>query len=139
MIDIDVLTLIPQKQPFIAIDNLISCNETITESSFTIRENCMFLDEGKLSEAGIIENFAQTCAARLGYINLNDKVKIGMIGSVDNLEIHRLPEVNSSIFTTITVTGDLMGFLIVDAQSVSEDKPVASCKMKIFLTDVSVN
>jgi len=139
MIDIDVLTLIPQRPPFVAIDKLLSCNELKTETSFKIFENFILTEDGKMSEAGIIENFAQTGAARLGYLNLNGPVKIGMIGSVDNLQIWQLPEVNSNIFTTITVLGDFMGFLIVEAESKCDEQPVASCKMKIFLTDIRIS
>jgi len=138
MIDIDILTLIPQKPPFIAIDKLLSCNEIKTETSFKIVENSIFTEGNIMSEAGVIENIAQTCAVRLGYLNQNDAVKIGMIVSAENLEILQLPKVNSTLFTTITVIGDFMGFLIIEAESICENDLIAKCKMKIFLTETNV-
>jgi len=138
MIDIDILTLIPQKPPFIAIDKLLSCNEIKTETSFKIVENSIFTEGNIMSEAGVIENIAQTCAVRLGYLNQNDAVKIGMIVSAENLEILQLPKVNSTLFTTITVIGDFMGFLIIEAESICENDLITKCKMKIFLTETNV-
>ena len=134
----DILKLIPQKPPFIAIDKLLSCNEITTETSFKILKDSIFVEDGKFTEAGITENFAQTCAARLGYLNLNETVKIGMIGSVDNLEILKLPNVNSRINTTITVAAEFQNILLVEAQSKCENELVATCRMKIFLTDIGV-
>jgi predicted hotdog family 3-hydroxylacyl-ACP dehydratase len=139
MIDINIHTLIPQKPPFIAVSNLISCDEINTETSFEIQKDSIFAENEELSEAGIIENFAQTCAVRLGYLNKNDTVKIGMIGSIDNIEIFCRPKVNSILFTTISVTAELMNILLVEAQSISDNKNIAICRMKIFLTDINAS
>ena len=139
MIDIDILTLIPQRPPFIAVDKLISCDEIKTESSFSIFNDSIFAENGELSEAGIIENFAQTCAARLGYLNKNDAVKIGMIGSIDDFQIFSCPKVNSTLFTTVSVSAELMNILLIEGKSISEDNIIATCRMKIFLTDINAS
>jgi len=138
MIDIDILTLIPQKPPFIAVDKLIYCDKINAKSSFLIDKDSIFAEKEELSEAGIIENFAQTCAARLTYLNQDEGVKIGMIGSVDKIEIFSRPKVNSLLETNITVAAEVMNFLLIEAFSESEGKTVACCKMKIFLTDINV-
>ena len=138
MINIDILSLIPQKPPFIVIDQLLFCEKEKTITAFTIPEDSLFIENGALSEMGIIENIAQTCAARLGYINREESVKIGMIASVSNLEIFSRPKINSKIETTINVVFEMADIRLIEAQSTCEGKLVASCEMKVFLTDIVV-
>ena len=138
MINIDILSLIPQKPPFIAVEHLLFCEKEKTTTSFTVRNDSLFIENGALSEMGIIENIAQTCAARLGYINRDKSVKIGMIASVSNLEIFSRPKVNSKIETTINVIFEMDDIRLIEAQSTCEGKLVTSCEMKVFLTDIVV-
>ena len=67
--DLDVKALIPQKPPFIMIDRLVHFDEVFTRTEFKIVPDNIFVEGGKLLESGLVENIAQTCAARLGYIN----------------------------------------------------------------------
>src|SRR5574344_389339 len=62
--------LLPQRPPFVMIDRLRDVTDTTTETELTVREDNIFYQGGVLREAGIIENIAQTCAARLGYVSL---------------------------------------------------------------------
>ena len=67
---IDILDLLPQRPPFVLIDRLVHFDEHRTVTRFTVPEGHLFCEEGCLQAAGLIENIAQTCAARMGYINL---------------------------------------------------------------------
>lgn len=77
--EIDILDLIPQRPPFVLIDRLTAFDEARTETRFTVRTEHLMCESGRLQAAGLIENIAQTCAARLGYINLlhAERVKLG--------------------------------------------------------------
>ena len=104
--DIDVKTIIPQQPPFVMIDRLIHFDNVFTKTEFLIKPDSLFVENEKLLEAGLIENIAQTCAARLGYINtviLKDSVRLGFIGAMKSLVINKLPDVNSTLETTIEV------------------------------------
>lgn len=136
MIDIDILTLIPQQPPFIMVDNLIFCNKEQTCTEFLIKEDTLFVVNGQLTEIGMLENIAQTCAARLGYLNINQPVRIGMIGSIDNFELHLLPCVGSKLITTITITAEVLNVVVLSANVMSEDKLLSTCNMKVVLTDI---
>ena len=91
--EIDVLDLIPQKPPFIFVDKLLEVNSDAISTEFVIREDNLLVDNGLFSPEGLIENVAQSCAVRLGYINRQTNIpkKIGVIGSLKNLDIQRLP------------------------------------------------
>ena len=76
---IDIHTLLPQQEPFVMIDTLVAFDELTTVTETTINERRMFVADSVMSEAGIIENIAQTCAARIGYVNkyiLKEDIKI---------------------------------------------------------------
>lgn len=93
----------------------------------------MLVQDGKLSETGLIENIAQTCAARIGWLNLNKPVRIGVIGSVNNFEYTQLPESGRTITTTITVQTSVFEAIIVHAETQCDGQSIAQCDMKVFV------
>ena len=85
---IDIHELLPQQEPFVMVDTLTFFDEKETSTTFTIREDNIFVEDGFLNECAIAENIAQTCAARLGYINkyiLKRGIQIGFIGGIKNI------------------------------------------------------
>lgn len=138
---IDELTieeLIPQRPPFVMIDRLVSSDDVYSVTEFTIREDNLFIEEGRLSASGLIENIAQTCAARIGYINLNhgQTVKIGVIGSISNLNIERTPKVGEKLITTIKLLEEVFQMTLVEAVTTCNNEEIVRANMKIALTDI---
>ena len=137
--EIDVLSLIPQQKPFIAIDRMSHFDPVTTVTGLKILENSIFVENGFFTEAGVMENIAQTCAARMGYINrfmTGDKVKLGFIGAIKNFVIEELPKVGDTLNTTIEVVSEVFAITLVNARVEVEGKLIASCEMKISLTDI---
>lgn len=135
---VNVLDLIPQRPPFIMIDCLTHFDPVITSSRFTVRDNNLFFSEGRLLASGLIENIAQTCAARIGYINRlsNEVIKLGFIGAVRNLKIYKTPLAGDTIYTTITVKEEVFQMTLVDAVVKLNDETIAEAEMKIALSDI---
>ena len=135
--DITLKELLPQRPPFVMIDRLVSCDMVYTVTELEVRPDNVFVDNGRLTASGLVENIAQTCAARIGYINLcNGKaVKIGVIGSISNLEIIRTPRVGEHLVTTIRLVEEVFQLTLVEAVVKSGDEELARCNMKIALTD----
>lgn len=133
---INILELIPQRLPFVMVDKLLFCDKEKTQTEFFIKEDNLFVANGQLIETGILENIAQTCAARLGYLNKNQPVKIGMIGSIDNFELFALPSVGKKLETTIIVSAEVMNIIVLSASVHCDDKLLVSCNMKVVLTDI---
>lgn len=139
--EINILDLIPQRPPFIMVDRLTYFDPIITTSEFTVRNDNMFFHEGRLLATGMIENIAQTCAARIGYINRlsNEKVKLGFIGAIRNLKINRTPMEGETLCTTITVKEEVFQMTLVDAVMKSNNETLAEAEMKIALSDIDSN
>lgn len=135
---VNILDLIPQRPPFIMIDCLTHFDPVLTSSRFTVRDNNLFFSEGRLLASGLIENIAQTCAARIGYINRlsNEVIKLGFIGAVRNLKIYKTPLAGDTIYTTITVKEEVFQMTLVDAVVKLNDETIAEAEMKIALSDI---
>jgi len=131
----NIQTLIPQKPPFVMIDKLLHSGETITQTSFLITEENIFVEIGEFSEAGLMENIAQTAAARAGYIARleNKPVSAGYIVAVKNLEIMGLPKINDELITEIKIENRVFEVILISGRICCKDKLVATCEMKIFV------
>lgn len=129
----EVLSLIPQRPPFVMIDNLLSCNDDDASTDLMVRSDNIFVDNGKLSATGLLENMAQTCAARLGWLNTcsGKNVQIGVIGEVRNCKFFRLPNVGERLTTNIRIVEDFGNITLADGSVLVGNEEIASCRMKI--------
>ena len=131
----DINTLIPQKPPFVMVDKLLSFSETTTTTGFSIKADNIFLENGEFKEPGLIENIAQTAAARAGYFSKiqNKPVLVGYIGAVSNLQIFWLPKTGHELITEITVENQIFDVTLISGKITCSAQLVAQCNMKIFI------
>lgn len=136
--EVDIQELIPQRPPFIMVDRLLHFDRIVTTSEFAVREDNIFLEGDKLQPEGLVENIAQTCAARIGYVNLMNKesVRLGFIGAVRNLSILGTPKIGETIETTITVKEEIFQMTLVDAEIRLNGSVIVNAEMKIALSDI---
>ncbi|NOY49638.1 MAG: hypothetical protein GXO88_03595 [Chlorobi bacterium] len=137
VINDDVQQLIPQKPPMVMVGGLLEHTETFSISTFDIKSNNIFCGDGFLTEAGLIENMAQTAALRNGYqCSLENKeALIGYIGSLKRIRIYSLPKTGESIETKVSVITSLMNVQIIKAEVFHDRKLVAEGEMNIFLQE----
>jgi predicted hotdog family 3-hydroxylacyl-ACP dehydratase len=135
----DILSLIPQRSPFVMIDKLIYADEKFSRSVLKVREGNIFVKKGELAEPGLVENIAQTAAAGIGYICRIEKqpVRVGYIGAIQNLEIAALPKINDEIETEVVVKNQIFNVTIISGRIRCNDKLLAQCEMKIFISNKS--
>ncbi len=135
MIPIDILKIIPQRPPFVMVDHLINASEKNAETSFHISKENVLVENGFLSEAGLLENMAQTAAAKAGYeaFKKNMPVERGYIVAVKNFEIISLPAIGEEIRTTITIRDIVMNMMVIDATVENNEKIIAKCEMNIMI------
>ena len=134
---IDVHTLLPQQEPFVMIDRLVHYDPVKTVTTLQVRADNIFADDGHLSVAGLNENIAQTCAARMGYISLSsgDRVKIGVIGAITGFSVNRTPLVGEVLTTEIEVKQEVFQVTLVHATVKVGDEVIAETDLKIALQD----
>src|SRR4051812_705742 len=100
----------------VMIDELIEADEHMAASTFRILPSTLFVADGKFSEAGLVENIAQTAAAMVGHqcVSKNIPVPIGFIAAVKDLKINFIPEINSVIQTKVRITNTVMNVTIIE-------------------------
>jgi len=154
---LNVLDLLPHRPPFILIDQLTHYDEQSAETIFTVRDDNLFCVDGKMEEAGLVENMAQTCAARTGFkqrlanctcapddgspdkSTIAENVKIGMIVMIEWMEIKRCPMVGERLETAMVIEEEFFSTTFVRAEVKIGDETIAACRMKLFLTDRTPN
>ena len=61
-----VISLIPQRPPMVMVDALLSYTATTGAAGLTIAADNLFVQNGQLQEAGVIEHIAQSIALHKG-------------------------------------------------------------------------
>ena len=139
---IDVLTLLPQCPPFVMIDRLIHFDEVVTTTQLEVRPDNLFMEaDGLLNNCALVENIAQTCAARMGYINqyiYKERVRLGFIGSIKNLQVLRPAREGEVLTTSIEVVQEVLQLTLVNATVKVGDETIVTAEMKIALSDIEV-
>jgi predicted hotdog family 3-hydroxylacyl-ACP dehydratase len=138
--DFDILDLLPQRPPFIMVDRLTCYDPVTTKTAFKVKRDNLFCRDGIMEESGLIENIAQTCAARMGYKEKTEPqrdgvIKIGFIGMIKTMHIFRNPHVGEELETTVEIREDVFNATLVETKVESGRETLATCEMKIYLTD----
>lgn len=134
---IPITDLIPQRAPLVMIDRLVSCNMTDAVTEYTVVADGLFCEHGTLSAAGMMENMAQSCAARMGWVcRMRDEgIKIGVIGEIKNCNFLRHPAVGEKVSTHVHIIEDVFNLTLATATMNAGDEQLASVTMKIALVD----
>lgn len=130
----NLIDLIPQKPPFVLVSTLLEVSEEHSVTSFVFDQNHVLCENGKLTSGGVMENIAQTAAAKTGYQSFmkGKKVPIGFIGDVRDFVCIRLPEVGEELITEVRITNKIFDVTIITGTVKLNGEQIASCKMKIF-------
>jgi predicted hotdog family 3-hydroxylacyl-ACP dehydratase len=104
--DIDIHLYLPHQQPMLMVDRITAMDEVSVTTVFEVKQSNIFTDSGVLTEAGLIENAAQTCSsivARSYFIDDASPVPnadvIGFISSIKTIKIHTLPKTGCDVIT----------------------------------------
>ncbi|MGR3790991.1 hypothetical protein ACUXZJ_08965 [Flavobacterium sp. TN-1] len=132
-----VENLIPQKFPFVMIDKLIAYEEGSVIAGLTVTIDNIFTSNAIFQESGLIEHMAQSVAIYTGYQYFlkNEPAPTGYIGSINGINIIKLPEINDQITTQVIVLHEFMGVTLVEINSSVNGKIIATGKMKTVIAE----
>ena len=133
----DILDLIPQRSPVVCVDALIEVTDTGAVSSLKIKEDFFFIKEGQVLATGLLENVAQTAAARAGYLAKMNNAEIlpGFIISFKNVEVNDLPEIGDTVRTELIFKQQVLNMSIFTGFVYLRSKLVLSCEIRILLEE----
>jgi len=109
---IDISNYLPHLKPMLMVDLIVRINKESVTTIFTLKEDNIFIENGVLCEAGLIENAAQTCSAIVARSFFVDDADqdipnvdvIGFISSIKTIKIHSLPAIGCDITTKAHMT-----------------------------------
>jgi len=130
-----ILKLIPQRAPIIMVDSLLYFKESKVISGLTIAEDNMFVQNGFLTEPGLIEHMAQTVALYTGYhfyIN-HTPAPEGYIGAIKSATIEKLPKTHTQLETEVEILQEVMGVTLVQGTTKLNGEVIMTAQMKTVL------
>jgi len=142
---IDIQNYLPHRAPLLMVDLILSLDAHSVDTTFLIKEDNIFVDNGVFIEAGLIENTAQTCSSIVGQkyfvdeegdVDENASV-IGFISALKNVKIHALPKVGDTIKTKSTLVSKFVGddytLCTMSCQSLLEEEILLECEINLFI------
>jgi 3-hydroxymyristoyl/3-hydroxydecanoyl-(acyl carrier protein) dehydratase len=129
----DIQSFIPQRAPFIMIDNIVDATMDTFFTNFKILPENIFVENGLLREFALIENIAQSCSAGIALTKIDNKEKNidGYLGSLTKLILYDLPKVNDTINTTIRLLAQLNNMYLFKGESFVNGKMLLECELKL--------
>ena len=124
---------IPQRTPFIMIDNLITASSEKFESDFRVLPDNIFVENGVLREFALVENIAQTSSAGLAIIKIipGKKNIDGFIGGITKLKLYDLPMVNDTIQTIVLLIAQFENMFLVKGENFVNGRKLLECELKL--------
>lgn len=126
--------ILPQQEPFVMIDKLVHFEMNTSTTETMVKETNIFVDDGCFSASGMMENIAQTCAARIGFYNkyiLHNEVQIGFIGAISKYMIHKLPKVGQMISTKVDILEEIFGMTLAQATITCDGEVIVTAEVKL--------
>lgn len=119
------------------VDEVVSCEGCDAVTIFRLTPGNILIDGDRLSVAGIIENMAQSCAARMGCVDWmrGEPIKIGYVGDVKGCSIVRRPRIGETLHTHVHIVEKVLSLMLAEVTVSSDDEPIASARMKIAMTN----
>lgn len=135
---IDIHMLLPQQEPFVMIGTLVHFDRTLTITETVVKADNIFVADNRFSATGLMENIAQTCAARIGYVNkyiLKKGIQLGFIGAIRNFDVIELPQVGDTLITRVEVKEEVFGMTLAEATIERQGRVIVSTEMKIAVKE----
>ena len=134
MRNVSILELIPQRPPFVFVDEIVDVTENSIKTLYRVKRDSPLSEGDLFSEAGMIECIAQTIATHIGYTTLGE-VTIGVIGSVRNFKIVEIPKVDDILIAEVDIVNKVFNITFVHAKIFLSGKEIAGGELKVALQE----
>lgn len=136
---IDIHEVLPQQDPFVMVGTLVHFEMGTSTTETLIEDTNIFVDDGFFSASGMMENIAQTCAARIGFYNkfiLHRDVQVGFIGAIRDYKVMKLPPAGTVITTRVDVLEEIFGMTLAEAVVSSGGDIFATAQIKLSVRNI---
>ena len=138
---------LPHRGVMLMVKDLLGIDEESVSSGLPIVESCIFVENGVLTAAGLIENAAQTSTAIVGQsFFLEDDVTgesnqlIGYINAIKKVEVFQLPKIGEYITTKASLISRLdtnsMCICSINCTTFIKGKLIVDCTFNFIIQEV---
>ncbi len=138
---------LPHRGAMLMVKDLLFIDEETVASGLPIVESCIFIENGFLSAAGLIENAAQTSTAIVGqgFFSEDDVTGesnnlIGYINAIRKVEIFQLPKIGEYLTTKATLISrldtDTMCICNIKCSTFIKEKLIVDCTFNFIIHEV---
>lgn len=146
-LEIDIKKFLPHRAPMLLVSRMPFVDSTSVITEFEILPHCIFLEGGLLTEAGLIENAAQTCSAIVGqsFFDKEDRdgtsnKLIGYISAIKKVEIFSLPLVHDILVTKAKLISrhdlDGMSICMMRSSTFRNEDLIVDCTLNCLIQEV---
>ena len=143
----DFKDFLPHREPMLLVKDLLHIDNESVSSGLPIVKNCIFVKNELLSEAGLIENAAQTSTAIVGqgFFLDNDLTGesnklIGYINAIRKIEIFQLPKIGEYLTTKASLISrsdtNSMCICNIKCSSFIKKKLIVDCTFNFIIHEV---
>lgn len=147
LFNLDIAKFLPHRPPFLMVDNVLSIDDEHVSTSFTIKPDCIFNDNGFFNEVGLVENAAQTCSSIVGQsffkkddIEGKGAKLIGFISGIKKVVITICPKIGHTIITNAKLKSrfDTDNYCIctIECTTTLENKELLSCELNLIIQEL---
>ena len=139
----DIKRLIPQREPFIMVDEFEERDGNSAATALSVcSDNYFILPDETLAETGLIEHLAQSCSALVGAQALSKDspsgegvadAPVGLIGEVKHFKCFRRPQIGERVQSTITFGMTFGNVTLAKGQAFVDEEMIADINLKIFI------
>ena len=142
----DIEQLIPQRKPFVMVDEFEAGDAPTTADSLTgascvtslsVRtDNYFMLPGGEMSASGLIEHIAQSASALAGHVATQQGAvnpPVGMIAEVKHFVCQRCPCAGELVSTTVTMGFSFGPMTLCHGTSCIGDDTICEVDLKLFI------
>jgi predicted hotdog family 3-hydroxylacyl-ACP dehydratase len=142
-VSIDIHQYLPHQKPMLMVDEILDISENGVECVFEIKPDNVFVENGLFSEAGLIENAAQTSSSIVAQSFFSEKSKksnvIGFVSSIRKISIYEKPAVGDTIFTHATLLsrfdGENYTTCRVECKTFHKETLILEGEINLFIQD----
>lgn len=133
----DILRLIPQRNPFVMVDEFERRDGQTAATRLHIRtDNYFLLADGTLAETGVIEHIAQSCSA-LAAANAQptdaERPPIGMIAELKHFTCRRRPCPGETLETLVSFGFSFGAMTLAHGTTYINGEQIAEINLKIYM------
>ena len=139
--DINIQDYLPHREPMLMVDRITEIGNKEVTTSFRIEEDNIFIENGKFSATGLIENIAQTCSAITGQ-DFSDELEghpdpgskvIGFITNIKKVKIHNLPSIGDVITSRAVLKSHFGEICTIGCETFLDENLLVEAEISLFI------